>query len=319
MVELRNPVVCVVGPTASGKSTLAQHLALELGGAVLSADSMQIYRGMDIGTGKLAAHERLVEHYGLDLVDPGQAFSAALYQDYGRKVVMELDAKGMPCVVCGGTGFYIRALVDDYCFVDGSQVGNEVRDRYVRMASAEGPEAVWDVLKRLDPESAELIPKADVKRVVRALEMHDQGVSYARQKEQLSKIPAYFPAVFVGLAVDRDELVCAIDERVDRMLEAGLVDEVRGLLDRGFRDALTAQAAIGYKEVVAYLDGRCSLEEAAESIKLATRRYAKRQRTWFGHDARVNWLECHVPASEDEFGVLLERALGLVKLGGAHG
>ena len=262
---LKAPAVCVVGPTASGKTDLAQALALELGGEVISADSMQIYRGMDIGTGKLPASERLVPHHGFDLVDPGEPFSAALFQNYARDRFRAIDARGNRCVLAGGTGFYVRAAVDDYDFPAGEQVGNPVRERYQALAREQGAEALWELLAARDEASASVIPPADVERV-------------------------------------------RIDARVDAMVETGLVAEVEGLLDRGFREGVTAPQAIGYKEIVEALDGFISLDEAAERIKLATRRYAKRQRTWFRKDARIRWLD----ATSRDIPSLVEEALELL-------
>lgn len=287
---LREPVVCVVGPTASGKTDLAQRLALALDGEVVSADSMQVYRGMDIGTGKLAPAERLVPHHGFDLVDPGQPYSAALFQRYARARFRDIDARGKRCVLAGGTGFYVRAAVDDYDFPDGEQVGNPVRDECMRLAAEAGPQALWERLAERDPESARVIPPADVKRVARAFELLEAGTTYAQQKERLAHIEQLVPAVFLGLAVDPDILRARIEARVDAMAEAGLVAEVERLLSEGFREGITAPQAIGYKEIVAALDGRISLEEALRQIKVATCRYAKRQRTWFRKDARIVWL-----------------------------
>ncbi len=290
---LRAPVICVVGPTASGKTDLAQKLALALGGEVISADSMQIYRGMDIGTGKLPAVERLVPHHGLDLVDPGEPFSAALYQDYARNCFLDIDARGLRSVLCGGTGFYVRAAIDGYDFPKGEQVNNPVRERYLRVAEDQGAEVLWRLLEERDPASARIIPIADVKRVVRAFELLEDGLSYAEQRAKLASIPQVVPAVFIGLAVDPTLLRARIDARVDTMVEMGLVDEVRGLLAQGFREGVTAPQAIGYKEIVEALDGAISLDEAVERIKVATHRYAKRQRTWFRKDARIRWIDAN--------------------------
>lgn len=290
---LRAPVICVVGPTASGKTDLAQKLALALGGEVISADSMQIYRGMDIGTGKLPAVERLVPHHGLDLVDPGEPFSAALYQDYARNCFLDIDARGLRSVLCGGTGFYVRAAIDGYDFPKGEQVNNPVRERYLRVAEDQGAEVLWRLLEERDPASARIIPIADVKRVVRAFELLEDGLSYAEQRAKLASIPQVVPAVFIGLAVDPTLLRARIDARVDTMVEIGLVDEVRGLLAQGFREGVTAPQAIGYKEIVEALDGAISLDEAVERIKVATHRYAKRQRTWFRKDARIRWIDAN--------------------------
>lgn len=305
---LKAPVVVVCGPTASGKSELAQRIAEHLGASVLSADSMQIYRGMDVGTGKVLPAEQRVPHFGIDIVRPGEPYSASLFQRYGRGVVDGLDAEGRPCIVCGGTGFYIRAVLDDYRFPAGDQVGNAVRDRYNSLVRSAGPQAVWRELNARDPESAALIHPNDAKRVVRAFELLEDGTSYARQHAGLKTIRPFYPAVYLGLAVEPSVLRARIDARVERMFDNGLVEEVRGLLDQGLRGALTAGQAIGYKQVVAFLDGAVGLEACKDQIKVATHQYAKRQRTWFRKDARITWLG----ADELDFGMLTKSALRVI-------
>ena len=302
------PVVCVVGPTASGKSDLAQRIALALDGEVVSADSMQVYRGMDIGTGKVPERERVVPHHGLDLVDPGEPFSAALFQRYARACFEQIASRGKRIVLAGGTGFYVRAAIDGYDFPAGEQANNAVRDRYNAIAQNQGPASLWEMLRGRDPESAALIPAADVKRVVRAFELLEDGTSYARQKERLASIPQVVPAVFVGLKVDPDVLRARIDRRVDAMVRDGLVDEVRGLLQAGFREGITAPQAIGYKEIVDVFDGRSTLDEAIAQIKVSTHRYAKRQRTWFRKDTRIRWLD----ADSGDMETLTEQALAII-------
>ncbi|NHM16959.1 tRNA (adenosine(37)-N6)-dimethylallyltransferase MiaA [Eggerthellaceae bacterium zg-887] len=288
---VERPVIVVVGPTASGKSTLAIALAQALDGEVVSADSMQVYRGMDIGTAKVPVEERIVPHHGLDLVDPGEPFSAALFQSYARAAFADIASRGRRVVLCGGTGFYVRAAIDDYDFPAGEQVGNPVRDSCLALLADIGAPALWERLQKVDPASAAVIAPNDSKRVIRAFELLEEGESYAVQKERLSRIPQAVPAVMIGLAVTPDVLRQRIDARVDEMFAGGLVDEVNGLLRSGFREGVTAPQAIGYKEVVDAIDGQCTLDEAIERIKTATRRYAKRQRTWFRKDARIHWLD----------------------------
>lgn len=290
-INLAHPVICIVGPTASGKSALAIRIATKLGGEIVSADSMQVYRGMDIGTGKVPVNERSVPHHGLDLVDPGEPFSAALFQEYARGCFEDIDARGRRAVLCGGTGFYVRAAIDDYDFAEGKQIGNEVRDRYLAIAEERGPHELWLMLKEADPQSADVIPENDVKRVVRAFEMLAAGESYAARKEGLASIPQCVPAMMIGLQVDPDVLRARISQRVDKMVDDGLVEEVQRLLDEGFREGVTSPQAIGYKEIVEALDGRMTMEEALDQIKSATCRYAKRQRTWFRKDKRIQWIE----------------------------
>lgn len=303
--ELNKPAICVVGPTASGKTALTQVLAERLSGAVLSADSMQVYTGMDIGTSKIPPKERSVEYFGLDLVSPGEPYSAALFQAYGRKIIEERDAQHAWTIVCGGTGFYIRALIDDFVFPCGAQTENPVREHYLTVAKERGAEAVWNILHDCDAASADCIPVQDTKRVIRALEMYEEGISYAEQKDAFTTIAPYYSAVQIGLKVDTDVLNKRINARVDAMIEEGLLAEVETLLSQGYRDAITANQAIGYKELVRHLDGECSLDDALEQIKLATRRYAKRQRTWFRKDARIHWLE----ATDFNLDKLLDEAL----------
>ena len=290
----QKPVVCIVGPTASGKSALAQLIALEIDGEIVSADSMQIYRGMDIGTGKVPESKRAVKHYGLDLADPGEPWSAALFQEYARQCFDEIEAKGKWPILCGGTGFYVRAAIDDYDFPKGEQVDNELRNSLNALAEAQGAHVLWEQLHDADPKSADIIPENDVKRVVRAFELLEEGLSYAEQKEKLAHIGQYKSSVFIGLAVEPDTLRQRIRDRVDEMVAEGLVEEVESLLARGFRQGVTAPQAIGYKEIVQALDEGRSLDEAFEEIKVATWRYAKRQRTWFRKDKRVHWIDATV-------------------------
>ncbi len=305
--ELHAPLIIIAGPTASGKSNLAQDVAEAVDGEVISADSMQVYRRMDIGTGKLPREERRVPHWGIDLVDPGEPYSVALYQDYARRKAAEIDARGKRVILCGGTGFYIRGVIDDYEYPAGEQRGNAIREKYLALLSEIGPDALWSLLNDRDAASAALIAPNDTKRVIRAFELLNEGTSYAAQRERLKHIPQVVPAVYIALARDTAELNARIERRVDAMREAGLVDEVRGLIADGFREAITAPQAIGYKEIVAALDGECEMDEAFELIKRATRRYAKRQRTWFRGDSRVRWVEIDDPAQT------LERVLDVCR------
>ena len=290
-LPLMRPVICVVGPTASGKTDVAQLLAQNLGGEVVSADSMQIYRGMDIGTGKLPEEERLVPHFGFDLVNPGEPYSAAVYQQYARECFSDIDNRGKRALLVGGTGLYVRAAIDAYDFPKGEQVDNPVREKWTAYYEDNGADELWERLRERDPESASVIHPNNVRRVIRAFELLEEGTTYAIQKENLASIPQAVPAKFIGLAVDPEILNRRIERRVDNMIECGLVCEVERLLDKGFRQGITAPQAIGYKEIVSALDGDISLDEAIEQIKTATRRYAKRQRTWFRKDTRIAWID----------------------------
>lgn len=288
-------VLCVTGPTASGKSALADELAVRLSTSVLSADAMQVYRGMDVGTAKTPVAERRAPLLGIDLAEPDDTYSVARYMDVAHAAVDGMLARGRVAVVCGGTGLYVRAALEDMDFSSGEQVGNEVRERYERMAEELGPKGLHALLAQRDPASAELIHPNNVRRVVRAFEMLEQGESYAEKNVHLREHKNRHPSLVVALDMPREALYARIDARVDAMMERGLVDEVRGLVARGMGESLTSRQAIGYKEIIAALSGACTLDEAVEDIKRGTRRYAKRQLTWLRADERVRWLDATKP------------------------
>ncbi len=285
------PLLCLEGPTGSGKSAVADVVAARIGAEIVSVDSMQVYRGMDIGTAKTPVHERSVPYHCIDILDPGQEYSAALFQRDARRVVRDLDGRGLACVACGGTGFYMRALVDDLVFAPDTNDKAAFRERFEAMAREKGAGAVHALLAERDPESARIIHPHNLPRVIRALEMCEAGESYARRKEAFCQVPPYYPALRLALSVEPATLAARIDARVDEMMEAGLLPEVEGLLAAGYRGAATASAAIGYKELVRHLDGELSLDEAVELVKRDTRRYAKRQRTWLRGQRGIVWIE----------------------------
>ena len=288
-----SPVIAVVGPTASGKSAVADLVAEALGSEVVSADAMQVYRGMDIGTAKTPVSERRVPLHLVDVADPTEPYSAALYQRDSRRAIDRLRAEGRVPVLCGGTGLYVRAALDEMEFPRG-EVDGAARQRYQDLAGKLGPEGVHALLAERDPESAALIHPHNVRRVVRALEMLDEGVSYARQSAGFSEPREHYPSLQFALTMDRARLYARIDARVDAMMRAGLLDEVRGLMDAGAADALTSRQAIGYKELIDAFEGRCTIGEAVDLIKLRSRRYAKRQLSWFRRDPRITWLDMDV-------------------------
>ena len=306
------PVIAIVGPTASGKSGLAQRVALELAGEVVSADSMQIYRGMNIGTAKVELHEMLVVHHMIDILDPGEPFSAQQFQLKAREVIRSLMAQGTVPVLCGGTGLYVQSVLEDMRFPKG-ELNSQARITYEKLAEEKGSDFLWHLLQERDSASAEVIHPHNTKRVIRALEMVDEGVSYAEQSKNLKHLPEVFSSLRFGLAVDPEILRQRIDERVDKMLEMGLLDEVTSLLRCGFKNALTAKEAIGYKELVAYLDGTCTYEAAVEQIKQATRRYAKRQRSWLRRDERIIWVDANTASQDDMANVILDTYYSQVK------
>lgn len=301
---LPGPVVAIVGPTASGKSALADALARSLGSAVVSVDAMQVYRGMDVGTAKEPASRRTSDLMMVDVVDPGEDYSVRLFQRDARACVDGLLARDLVPVLCGGTGLYLDAVVDRMDFPAGGQE-SPARRRYEAFARDHGAEALHYLLVVRDPRSAALIHPNNVRRVVRALELLDEGKSYSQVHEGLGSHDPFYETLFYAVVRDRQVLYERIDARVDLMFEEGLVDEVRGLLDRGLlRPETTASQAIGYKEVVAALSGQTSMEEARDLIKRNSRRYAKRQLSWIRRDGRAH------PLDLDRMGV--DRARDLV-------
>lgn len=307
LATLERPVIAIVGPTASGKSSLAQSVALELDGEVVSADSMQIYRGMDIGTAKVSADEQKVPHHLIDIIDPGQAYSAQLFQDQARAAFIDICERGKVPILCGGTGFYIQAALEDMCFPEGEQQDNPLRDSLEAFRLTHGNEALWDLLNERDPHSAALIHHNNFVRVIRALEMHEEGVSYANQVKNIKMLPEAVWSLRFLLQVDPLMLAERIDQRVDIMRDAGLVSEVEALIAQGFEEALTAPKAIGYKEIIAAKRGEVTLDRAFEQIKTATRRYAKRQRSWFRRDGRLNVLEADHLSEEEMTSLICDR------------
>lgn len=283
-------VACIVGPTASGKSAVAELVALALGSSVVSVDAMQVYRGMDVGTAKTPAAERRCPLLMVDVADPLEDYSAQRFQAEARGCVDRLLSEGRVPVLAGGTGLYLNAVIDEMSFPAGEKDG-ELRRRYEALAREEGPLALHGLLASRDPASAALIHPNNVRRVVRALEMLDEGTSYAAHHEGLHERAAHYDALVWGLFMSRERLYARIDGRVDQMVATGLVDEVRALAARGLSPELTAGQAIGYKEVLEALSGSCTLDEAVERVKLRTRRYAKRQLSWFRHDPRVRWID----------------------------
>ena len=283
-------VICVVGPTAVGKSSVAEQVALMLGGAVVSVDSMQVYRGMDIGTAKVPESDRSCELLMVDVADARESYSVARFQAEARSCIDGLQGCGRVAVLCGGTGLYLDAVIDDMSFPHGETCGAG-RMAYERYASDKGAMALYKLLERRDPQSAREIHPNNVRRVVRALEMLDEGTSYATQHKGLKRREPYYVPRIWALTLPREELYRRIDARVDHMFEQGLVQEVMRLKEAGVTESPTASKAIGYKETIRALDGKCTFEEARELIKRNTRRYAKRQLSWLRRDKRATWLD----------------------------
>ena len=311
----RNPrdhaprVVTVVGATAAGKSDLGVALARELGGEVVNADSMQLYRGMDIGTAKLTPEEQGgITHHLLDVWDVTVAANVAEYQRMARGVIDGLLAQGRTPVLVGGSGLYVRAAVDELEFPGTDP---EVRARLEAELAELGSGELHRRLAAVDPPAAQAILPSNGRRIVRALEVVEiTGASFTAN---LPGPESVYDTVQIGVQVPRPELDERIALRVDRMWAAGLVPEVEALVGVGLREGRTASRALGYQQVLAQLAGECSEQQAREETVRATRRFARRQESWFRRDTRVNWLS---RASAEDSGSLLERALELVRVRG---
>jgi len=315
----KSTLIAVVGPTATGKSELAELLAQRLSGEIVSADSMQVYRGMDIGTAKLPFNRRGTAYHCIDLVEPNEEFNAFLYQKAARAAFDNIWARGKQPIICGGTGLYIRAAVED--FIGGCVTGTgnlthsqlgvceipRPRDTITEEAQELGPEAFHAKLSAIDPESAALIHPNNVRRVIRAFEWLEQGSSYKEQSAEFANNNELYPVVYLGLTLPREQLYERINARVNTMIEQGLLEEVQGLLNKGYGPLLGARQAIGYKELLGVLAGEKTLEAAVEQIQQATRHYAKRQISWFKRNERIHWLDAQ--QSPDE---LLKEALSLL-------
>ncbi len=305
MVE--GTVVSIVGPTASGKSSLAEVLACELGTSVVSMDSMQVYTGMDIGTAKTPVNERKAPLLMVDVAPVSKDYSVQLFQTDARRCIDGLLAQGRPVILCGGTGFYLNAVINDMDFVHGEK-GSSRRKGYEKMLEEQGSEALYRLLVSRDEKSAALIHPNNSRRVIRALEMLDEGDHYSEQNAELHNKQPYYDAKIWGLTMDRARLYERINQRVDQMVAAGLVDEAKGLVGQGLTRESTAGQAIGYKEILDVFEGESSLEDAIEAIKQRSRRYAKRQLSWFRHDERVQWIDLDV-TSQDEAAKLILASL----------
>lgn len=283
-------ILCVVGPTASGKTDYAVELALKCGGEVVSCDSMQIYKHMDIGTAKPTADEmKGVKHHMIDIIEPNESFSVARFSEMARECIDDILLRGKTPVLCGGTGLYFDSTINNINFIQ-MDTDEEYRKDLESAAKEFGNEYVYEILKRVDEESAESIHPNNLKRVIRALEIYKTTGKKKSEldREQLSE-PLYEPEI-TGLMRDREVLYDRINKRVDIMMEKGLVEEVSELIKMGIDTDATSMQAIGYKEIIEYLDGKTSLSGAVDKIKRESRRYAKRQLTWFKRNEKINWI-----------------------------
>lgn len=285
-------LVILTGPTAVGKTALSINLAKAINGEIISADSMQVYKKMDIGTAKVTPEEMDgVKHYLIDAIEPTEDFHVVRFQKMVLEAMDEIYSKGKIPIICGGTGFYIQAILYDIQFTE-QEIDESYRKSLEDYADEFGNEALHTRLNEVDPESASTIPAANRKRVIRAIEyFHQTGEKFSVHNEREKQRTSPYNFAYFVLNDDRGLLYNRIDKRVDIMMKAGLLDEVKMLLAMGCKPGMTSMDGIGYKEIISYLDGNISLEDAVELIKKNSRNYAKRQLTWFRREKEVTWLD----------------------------
>ncbi len=289
-------LVVIAGATATGKSALSVQLAEAIDAEIINADSMQVYRGMDIGTAKISVEERQgIPHHLLDVLDVNQDSTVAWYQISAREVIDEIHSRGKSVVMVGGTGLYIKAVIDELNFPDTDPM---VRHTLNKEAEELGIDAMFARLEKLDPAAAIAIDRANLRRIIRALEVIEiTGKPFTANLPREESI-RYPEARQFGLVMDRELLSERIDQRVNTMFEQGFVEEVQKLIPGGLLDGRTAQRALGYSQIVSHLQGEISLDAAIEETKRATRQYARRQETWFSRDARIKWISTRQPRLE---------------------
>ncbi|NRR01004.1 tRNA (adenosine(37)-N6)-dimethylallyltransferase MiaA [Brevibacillus sp. RS1.1] len=289
-LQQRERLVVIIGPTAVGKTQLSLELAEQFDGEIISGDSMQVYRGMDIGTAKAEPEELAsIPHHLIDIKNPDEEYSVAMFQESAAGLISDINQRGRLPFIVGGTGLYIESVTHRFQFSTTSQ-DPELRDRLQRLADSEGVEALHARLADVDPITAERLHPNDVKRVIRALEIYESS-GYKMSDFQLRAKHSPYDLVMIGLTMDRAKLYERINHRVELMIEAGLVEEVRGLLDAGYDASLVSMQGLGYKELIPYLYGEITLEKAMNDIQQRTRHFAKRQLSWFRRMEEIHWFD----------------------------
>ena len=307
---MKNALVVLAGPTAVGKTALSISLAHELNAEIISGDSMQVYRGMDIGTGKIKAEEMDgIPHHLLDIKDPKEGFSAAEFQVLAKEKIIDITNRGKLPMIVGGTGLYLSSLIYDYDFAQ-TEHDEEYRAYLNKIAQEEGNEQLLAMLSKVDKETAERLNLQDTKRIIRALEVyHLSGQPLSKQKQQGRERESAYNLAFIVLDMNRQKLYQKIEQRIDGMLEDGWLKEVQWLLEQGLTINDVAMQGLGYRQLALYLNGEISYERAVELTKRDTRHFAKRQLTWFRHESNVNWINKDGKNEQQ----ILEEALAIIR------
>ncbi|GFI22214.1 tRNA dimethylallyltransferase [Lachnospiraceae bacterium] len=302
------PLIILTGPTAAGKTKLSIALAKDINGEIISADSMQVYRHMDIGSAKIRQEEMQgIKHYLVDILEPTEEFHIVLFQKYAKQAIAEIYAKEKIPIIVGGTGFYIQSVLYDINFQEGEE-DTALRESLERIAQEKGVQFLHSILKECDPKAAQEIHANNIKRVIRAIEFYRQtGKKISEHNDAEREKKSVYDSRYFVLTDQREKLYNAIDKRVDQMIVEGLVDEVKQLMDMGCKRDSTAMQGLGYKEIISYLMGEISLDEAVYIIKRDTRHFAKRQLTWFRRERDVIWIE------KDKFAYDEEKMLHYIK------
>lgn len=288
---MKKPLIIITGPTAVGKTDLSISLAKKIGGEIISADSMQVYRGLDIGSAKITTEEMDgVFHHLIDIFDFDEEFNVFLFKELAEKSIEDIYSRGNIPIICGGTGFYIQALLYDVSF--SKEDNSKIRAELEKRVDNEGAEVLYKELHEIDPKSAEIIHPNNVKRIIRALEYFKlNGKLFSEHNETEKQKESPYNFMYFVIDDDRELLYQRINKRVDVMLSKGLVDEVKTLYEKGLRIGMTSAEGIGYKQLLPYLEGEISLDEATEKIKQDSRHYAKRQLTWFRREKETTWVD----------------------------
>lgn len=297
---MNNKIIVLVGPTAVGKTYVSVELAKKLNTEILSADSMQIYKEMDIGTAKVTeAEKKGVIHHMIDIINPDETFSVSDFKCMAENIIDNIIEKSKNPIIVGGSGLYVNSLIYDLDF-GNAKSDSKIRDYYTSLYNEHGEDFIYEMLKKVDPESSEKIHKNNVKRVIRALEVYEiTGEKFSELNTDIRKYSEKYNCILVGLNMDRKILYDRINRRVDKMISDGLIEEVKGLINNGYNKNLVSMQGIGYKEIIDYLEGKTSFEDAVNILKRNTRRFAKRQFTWFLRDSNVKWFDISTPDEID--------------------